>query len=163
LVPQQLKNARCLFAHPEHISTQPSTFASSATKVSINLSPNRLPAFHAHRITAQRTLPPPQRLNAQTPAKLPLKVISIVMQTPIVFLFLRPQTSSASASQVSMELARLVQVNSESLWKFEQNTEFNSLFRHVRWFLRKLRPVRQRHQRVAVMSLQGILHWTQVR
>lgn len=101
-----LKNVHCQFAHPELTSTLQSTSASSATKVITNPSRNKLHAFHAHQITAQRTLPPPQRLNVQTPVKLQLKVINIAMQMLIAFLFLKLQTSSANVNLASTERAR---------------------------------------------------------
>lgn len=100
------KNAHCQFAHQEPTLMQQSTFALNAVKASINQSHNKLLAFPAHQTTAPRTLPPHQRLNAQTLAKLPLRVINIVIQMLIAFSFLKPPTSSVNVNLASTELAR---------------------------------------------------------
>lgn len=99
----QSKNAHCLSAHLEHISTQPLMFALNAAKDIISLSHSRQIASPVHQIIAQRTMPLPQRLNAQIPAKLQLKDINIVTQMHTASWCRRHLTSSANASQDSME------------------------------------------------------------
>lgn len=99
----QSKNAHCLSAHLEHISTQPSMFALNAAKDIISLNHSRQIASPVHQIIAPRTTPLPRRLNAQIHARLQLRDINIVTQMHTASWCQRHLTSSANASQDLME------------------------------------------------------------
>lgn len=107
-VQRLLKNVLCQFARQELISTPQSMSVLNVARDITNRSRNKLHASPARPTTAPRTLPQRQRLSAQTPAKLPLRVINIAMQTLIAFSFLKPQTSSANASLALTALALIV-------------------------------------------------------
>lgn len=132
---QQLsKNVHCQFVPQELTSTQRLMFASSAVKVSINRNPSKRLASPAHQITAPRTLPPHQRLNARILVKQQPRAVSTAIQMLIAFSFQKPQTSSVNANLDSMELVQLVWVRSVIV-DDPSYLIFSPFIRYVRWFL----------------------------
>lgn len=95
----QLKNARYLSAHLEHILTQQSTFVLNVVKDISNQNLNKHHALPVHQITAQRTLPQPRKLNVQIHARQHLKVTNIAIQMHIAFSYQKHQISNVNVSQ----------------------------------------------------------------
>lgn len=111
LAHRRLKNVHFQFVLLVHTLIPQLMSVLNVAKDTINQNLNNLLAYHAHQITAQRTLPPHQRLNVQILAKVPAqRLINIVTSMHIVSSYQRPLTLNANASLALMELEFNAQV-----------------------------------------------------